>query len=416
MGRPLPRRLAPSTQASFDRKVDAQRFAHSVEADLIRGHWIDPDRGRELFGDWADCGSPRRRTASRRLGESLDQSIVHLHLDRDSERRRSQRSTTRRCWRSCRSCSPAVWPPRPCGTFAPLRCDRVPVVRMPRCHGPVCKHVAIERVHEFDLHAELGTTFVPVGLVRRVLGWLSPVDGGWARGERINGTVFGPGADWVTIGPDGYGRIDVRLQVLTDYGAVLYVTYAGVLEMTDALAPRRWATAAPTSATSTSEPRPVSRPATTGTPGLTRNLRRPGQDHRLRRRVRSLPSRLTSHQGQVTDPARAVTQGRRRAGFQSRSQRRGLSVGESLHRPRRRHGHRVESIIRRSFAHHIEVRFGNRVGSCSTDRLRNRNGRWPQALDDRHSRTGRVSAGSESVRRSSGRTKLAPFDRSVVRP
>ena len=39
---------------TFDRKVDAQRFAHSVETDISRGEWIDPNRGRELFGEWAD--------------------------------------------------------------------------------------------------------------------------------------------------------------------------------------------------------------------------------------------------------------------------------------------------------------------------------------------------------------------------
>lgn len=39
---------------TFDRKVDAQRFANTVETDLVRGDWIDPGRGCELFGDWAD--------------------------------------------------------------------------------------------------------------------------------------------------------------------------------------------------------------------------------------------------------------------------------------------------------------------------------------------------------------------------
>ena len=31
---------------SFERKVDAQRFARSVETDLLRGDWIDPAGGR----------------------------------------------------------------------------------------------------------------------------------------------------------------------------------------------------------------------------------------------------------------------------------------------------------------------------------------------------------------------------------
>ncbi len=92
----------------------------------------------------------------------------------------------------------------------------------------------MELVHEFDLHAELGSTLV-AGTGPMGTRMVAPVDGGWVRGARINGTVIGPGADWVMIGSDGYGRIDVRLQVRTDDGAVLYVTYTGVLEMTDAL-------------------------------------------------------------------------------------------------------------------------------------------------------------------------------------
>jgi len=38
---------------SFARKVDAQRFANSVETDLLRGDWIDPRHAQEPFGDWA---------------------------------------------------------------------------------------------------------------------------------------------------------------------------------------------------------------------------------------------------------------------------------------------------------------------------------------------------------------------------
>ena len=32
---------------SFERKVDAQRFANSVETDILRGDWIDPRRAQE---------------------------------------------------------------------------------------------------------------------------------------------------------------------------------------------------------------------------------------------------------------------------------------------------------------------------------------------------------------------------------
>lgn len=64
---------------TFDRKIDAQRFANTVETDLLRGDWIDPQRGQERFEDWAakwvnTLGSRKPKTA-----ESYE-SIVNRHL------------------------------------------------------------------------------------------------------------------------------------------------------------------------------------------------------------------------------------------------------------------------------------------------------------------------------------------------
>jgi integrase len=39
---------------TFDRKVDATRFSSTVEADIVRGDWLDPAAGRESCGDWCD--------------------------------------------------------------------------------------------------------------------------------------------------------------------------------------------------------------------------------------------------------------------------------------------------------------------------------------------------------------------------
>jgi len=39
---------------TFARKIDADRFAATVEADLVRGDWLDPRRGRRHFGEWAE--------------------------------------------------------------------------------------------------------------------------------------------------------------------------------------------------------------------------------------------------------------------------------------------------------------------------------------------------------------------------
>ena len=56
---------------------------------------------------------------------------------------------------------------------------------------------------------------------------------GQVKGGRINGTFVGGGGDWLLIGSDGWARLDVRGQIQTDDGAVLYITYHGVLELTE---------------------------------------------------------------------------------------------------------------------------------------------------------------------------------------
>jgi len=57
------------------------------------------------------------------------------------------------------------------------------------------------------------------------------VTDGVATGERFNARAVGGAGDWVVVGPDGYGRIDVRLQFETDDGAHVYVQYFGLLEI-----------------------------------------------------------------------------------------------------------------------------------------------------------------------------------------
>jgi hypothetical protein len=57
---------------SFERKLDAQRFARAVETDMLRGDWIDPRRGQETFAVWAETwletiGNRRRRLHQSKL-------------------------------------------------------------------------------------------------------------------------------------------------------------------------------------------------------------------------------------------------------------------------------------------------------------------------------------------------------------
>jgi hypothetical protein len=61
-----------------------------------------------------------------------------------------------------------------------------------------------------------------------------PVKEGRAKGDRINGSLVGAGGDWLLLGADGWGRIDVRGQLQTDDGASIYISYRGILELTEA--------------------------------------------------------------------------------------------------------------------------------------------------------------------------------------
>lgn len=85
---------------------------------------------------------------------------------------------------------------------------------------------------EFTYDAKLEPALVP-GPGPYGTRMVITVAGGQAKGERISGTLVGGGADWALIGPDGWGRVDVRGQIQTDDGAVIYVTYTGLLQLTE---------------------------------------------------------------------------------------------------------------------------------------------------------------------------------------
>jgi hypothetical protein len=91
----------------------------------------------------------------------------------------------------------------------------------------------MELAYEFTFTAVLNEA-VPIGDgpfgSRRIREVLS----GEVTGDRIRGTVGTGGADWVLIGSDGYGRLDVRLTLHTHDGAHIYVQYFGVIEYTEA--------------------------------------------------------------------------------------------------------------------------------------------------------------------------------------
>ena len=88
-------------------------------------------------------------------------------------------------------------------------------------------------VHEFTFNATL-TPPVPVGAVPIGARMVYQVTGGEVTGERVRGKVLS-GGEWALIGPDGFLRPDVRVQVETHDGAFLYLQYGGLLEMNEAV-------------------------------------------------------------------------------------------------------------------------------------------------------------------------------------
>jgi len=83
------------------------------------------------------------------------------------------------------------------------------------------------------LHAETGTRTVvengPQG-TRTIV----QVVGGRFEGPRVKASVQTPAGDWITNRADGSYRLDVRLTLKTDDGALILVTYNGIGQTTDA--------------------------------------------------------------------------------------------------------------------------------------------------------------------------------------
>lgn len=53
---------------------------------------------------------------------------------------------------------------------------------------------------------------------------------GSIRGPRLNGEVLPGASDWVIIEPDGLTRLDVRMALKLDDGALVYLSYRGIID------------------------------------------------------------------------------------------------------------------------------------------------------------------------------------------
>lgn len=60
---------------------------------------------------------------------------------------------------------------------------------------------------------------------------IAAVTGGSFEGPKLKGTIAPmTGGDWVTVRPDKSFRLDVRLVLLTDDGATIFMFYGGILK------------------------------------------------------------------------------------------------------------------------------------------------------------------------------------------
>ena len=197
---------------------------HGARTHLI-GHFID-----WFFGSVPDCGSTDRaddrpgtlRSGTARKGNGHSTRKIYANTYCTHMRIRDGKAVLIREYFNPNVVLEA-W----------ARCHRQGHVSGVAAAGVGCLPVKLEP--EFSYTAELAEPQIvgpgPYGL-RQVLA----VTGGKVTGNRFSGTAAPGGGDWLLAGDDGYGRLDVRAQFYTDDGAVIYMSYQGLVEVNEAAA------------------------------------------------------------------------------------------------------------------------------------------------------------------------------------
>ncbi|WP_043363679.1 DUF3237 domain-containing protein [Belnapia sp. F-4-1] len=93
----------------------------------------------------------------------------------------------------------------------------------------------MELKHEFMLSARLEPPLAFGAGLRGDRIFFHAFDGR-VEGERLHGTLLPGGGDWLIAHPSGWGILDVRTQIRTDDGALIYAHYPGLIEMDTAFA------------------------------------------------------------------------------------------------------------------------------------------------------------------------------------
>jgi hypothetical protein len=85
--------------------------------------------------------------------------------------------------------------------------------------------------HLFSYSATLANPPEVIGPVPEGIRVNFYVTGGEVSGPKVRGKLRPVGGDWLTIRADGVGILDVRATIETHDGALIYVVYAGVVDM-----------------------------------------------------------------------------------------------------------------------------------------------------------------------------------------
>ena len=71
-----------AADTTFASKTDARRWFSTVEADMVRGVWVDPDAGKIPFGEYARRWVPERPVRSDRRAREDNQARHEIQRDR----------------------------------------------------------------------------------------------------------------------------------------------------------------------------------------------------------------------------------------------------------------------------------------------------------------------------------------------
>jgi hypothetical protein len=85
----------------------------------------------------------------------------------------------------------------------------------------------VELRHLFDMHVDLEPAQVIAS--PEVTRMVFVAGGGTVRGDRIEAEVLPGGGEWLRVGTDGVGRIDVRATLRTHDGELILLTNTGVI-------------------------------------------------------------------------------------------------------------------------------------------------------------------------------------------